>query len=82
MTEERYKTYKLILLTVFVVGGLSIGGKISQSMGQLAENGRYIQFVRENDFVTTGNSKMGHPTHVIDTRTGAVQPSVHTPNKY
>ena len=76
MTEERYKKYKLILLTVFVVGALAIGGKISQSVWQLAENGRYIQYDRQKDSVTTGNSTKGYTTYVIDTRTGAAQPSI------
>jgi hypothetical protein len=56
---------------------LVIGGKIADRVRQLAENGRYIQYDRMKDMVTTGNTTQGYPTQVIDTRTGAVQSSVH-----
>jgi hypothetical protein len=76
MTEETYRIIKLILLTSFVVGALIIGGMLSARMGQLAANGRYIQYDRQKDMVTTGNATTSYPTQIIDTRTGAVYPSV------
>jgi hypothetical protein len=77
MSEERYRICKLIIMVVFVFGALCIGGRIADSAGQLAEDGRYTQVDRMKDMVTTGATTMGYPTQVIDTRTGAVQPSVH-----
>ena len=76
MTEERYKICKLILLAVFVIGVLVIGGKISDSVRQLAENGRYIQYDFQKDAVTTGNTTQHFPTTIVDTRTGVVSPPV------
>jgi hypothetical protein len=77
MSEERYRICKLIVIVVFVFGALGIGGQIANSVRELAENGRYIQFDRQRDVLTQGTSSMSYPTQVIDTRTGAVQPSVH-----
>jgi hypothetical protein len=76
MTEERYKTCKLVVMGIFVIGALGIGGKIADSVRQLAENGRYTQFDYQKDVVTTGNITQTYPTKFVDTRTGAVQPSV------
>ena len=75
MSEERYRIWKLIILGVFVVGALIIGGRISESLKQSAENGRYIQHDRMKDKVTTGGSTIGHSTQFIDTRAGSVVPA-------
>jgi hypothetical protein len=77
MSEEIYRIYKLIVMVVFVVGALGIGGKIADSMRQLAENGRYTQYDNQKDTLTTGSTTERYPTKFIDTRTGAVQSSVH-----
>ena len=76
MSEERYRIGKLIVMAVFVLGALGIGGKMADSVRQLAENGRYVQFDRKKDSVTTGSTTATYATQVIDTRTGTVQPSV------
>ena len=69
MTEERYRTGKLILLAIFVVGGLIIGR-------QFSENGHYVQYDHQKDFWVAGTSAQGGPTQVIDTRTGAVREAI------
>jgi hypothetical protein len=76
MTEEKYRTCKLVVMGVFVVGALGIGGKIADSVRQLAENGRYTQYDHQKDALTRGNTTETYPTKFIDTRTGAVQSSV------
>ena len=73
MTEERYRLIKLIFLAVFVFGALGIGGKISDSVRQLAENGHYLQYDRNKDIMTTGTTTQSFPSQIIDTRTGAVR---------
>lgn len=75
MNENQYRTGKLIILGVFVVGALVIGGRISQSVEQASENGRYLQLDRMKDIVTTGDSTRGYPTYLIDTRSGTILPS-------
>jgi hypothetical protein len=57
----------------FVFGALSIGGKIADSVRQLAENGRYIQYDLQKDWLTGSGSSV--PTKIIDTRTGEVRPN-------
>ncbi len=73
MSEGIYRICKLIVMAVFVIGALSIGGKIADSVRQLAENGRYIQYDRNKDTTTTGNSTQLFPTKIMDTRTGDVR---------
>jgi hypothetical protein len=72
MNEERYRVGKLMLWAIFVAGTLIIGARISQSERQLAENGRYIQYDRNKDTTTTGNTTQTYPTKILDTRTGEV----------
>ena len=79
MKEERYRTYKLILLTIFVGGALVIGCKLSESVRQLAENGRYIQYDVRKDWMPEAKNFV--PTEMVDTRTGAVQPLTVITNK-
>ena len=73
MSEGIYRICKLIIMVVFVIGALSIGGKIADSVRQLAENGRYIQYDLQKDTLTTGSSTQSFPTRIMDTRTGAVR---------
>lgn len=55
---------------------LGIGGKIADSVRQIAENGRYIQYDFQKDALTTGNTTQHFPSTIIDTRTGNVSPPV------
>jgi hypothetical protein len=73
MTEEKYRKLKLGLLAAFVIGSLIIGGKISQSLQLMAENGHYSQYDRRKDSITLQNSSQSYPYQIIDTRTGAIQ---------
>lgn len=73
MTPERFRTYVVILLALFVVGALAIGGRIVRSLGHLAENGRFVQLDRSKDFHDFGGTSTGGPTQIIDTRTGVVR---------
>jgi hypothetical protein len=73
MKEEQYRISKVILLAIFVGGVLIIGSRISESVRLIAENGRYIQYDRNKDTTTTGNSTQLFPTKIMDTRTGDVR---------
>jgi hypothetical protein len=73
MTPERFRTYVVILLTLFVGGTWVIGRSMVRSLGHLAENGRFVQLDRSKDFHDFGNTSSGGPTQVIDTRTGAIR---------
>jgi hypothetical protein len=73
MTEERYKSCKIIVLIIFVGGFLGISGRISNDIKQLAENGRYVQYDIRKDSSTIGNATTTIPTRVIDTRTGSIR---------
>ena len=73
MKEEQYRTYKLILLVIFVVGTLFLGSQLVTSLKQFAENGRYVQFDRQKDFHDFGGTSEGRATQLIDTRTGTIQ---------
>jgi hypothetical protein len=73
MKEEHYRLIKVILLAIFVGGVLVIGSKISEGVRLMAENGRYIQYDRNKDMTTTGNSTQLYPTKILDTRTGEVR---------
>ena len=66
MTEERYRIGKLILLTVLVFGVLIIGSKISDSLQQMARNGRYAYGGTPDDT---------RAIRVIDTRDGSAFPA-------
>jgi hypothetical protein len=72
MNEERYRVGKLVLWAIFVAGTLIIGERVSESERQLAENGRYVQYDRNKDTTTTGNTMQTFPTKILDTRTGEV----------
>jgi hypothetical protein len=73
MKEEQYRICKLVLLATFVAGALIIGGRISESERQLAENGHYVQYDRNQDTTTTGNTTQTFPTKIFDTRTGEIR---------
>ena len=73
MKEEQSRTSKVILLPIFVGGVLVIGAMISECVKLVAENGRYIQYDRNKDTSTTGNSTEVFPTRIMDTRTGDVR---------
>ena len=75
MKEEHYRLIKVILLAIFVGGVLVIGSKISDSIRVMAENGRYVQYDRNKDTTTTGNTTQLFPTKILDTRTGDVRPN-------
>ena len=75
MTPERYRTYIVLLLTLFVGGTLVIGWSTVGRLGHLAENGRFVQFDRSKDFHNFGGTSSGGATQIIDTRTGAVRPA-------
>jgi hypothetical protein len=66
MTEDRYRLGKLILLAVFVFGVLIIGSKISDSLQQMTQNGRYIY---------AGTPEDMRAIRVIDTRSGEPMPA-------
>jgi hypothetical protein len=72
MTEEKYRTLKLVILASFVVGTLTIGADLARSARRLAENGRFVQYDRQKDTMATANSTQTFPTKIIDTRTGAM----------
>lgn len=73
MKEEHYRLSKVILLAIFVGGVLVIGGRISESVRLMAENGRYLQYDRNKDTTTTGNTTQLFPTKILDTRTGDIR---------
>jgi hypothetical protein len=72
MKEEQYRICKLALLAAFVAGTLIIGGRISESERQIAENGRYVQYDHNKDMTMTGNTTQTFPTKIFDTRTGEI----------
>ncbi|MEO7299672.1 MAG: hypothetical protein ABI042_13980 [Verrucomicrobiota bacterium] len=69
MTEENYRKYQLMLLAVLVAGVFLLGWSIRQ----LAENGRFVQYDKQTDYVVYGNAMERGNTQVIDTRTGQLK---------
>jgi hypothetical protein len=73
MSEERYRLYKALLLTAFVLGVLVIGWRF-------AENGRYVQFDASkgdppDGKLPDGTARYGTivvPYALLDTQTGKV----------
>lgn len=92
MSESLYRTVKLILLAVFVVGFLvivwrftgSVSGswsKIADSSAKIAENGRFVQYDDQKGSYgsdTTTNGVTTITSKVIDTRTGAARQVTHS----
>jgi hypothetical protein len=73
MSEERYRIWKLVLLSIFVSGSLFIGWQLTQIAWQSTQNGRYVQFDQQKDAFVLGATAERNPTQFIDTRTGVVR---------
>ena len=67
MSEETYRLAIVILLALFLAAFVILGARF-------VENGRYVQYDRQQEYVVHGNARQGPDAQVLDTRTGKKQP--------